>query len=575
MQLRVLLQLLTCESLRLLCRKRGIAPSHARKADLVEALSKGSLTVASALGAIDPKAKSRLAGKLDLPLQASDEALLAALPAGPGDPVDGRWRVFPKARAFVRRLELRGTDDWRRYLRGEVHQATPLPEDIPPNPHVVYRGLGWKNYRDWLGPGPLRAHRSGSPYWSFRRAREFARSLEIASYSEWIAYRQGKLRERLGTKPHYIPGSPQSTYSFDWVDWGDWLGTGRKVSRRSRNHMDFEEARDFARSLGLESVAAWRSYARGNLVHPLGPCPSTIPVTPDAVYRGEGWVSYPDWLGYAPVSFEEARSFARGLELRNKEEWGAFSRGERPDKGRRPKKIPSNPARQYPEEWQGWADFLGTQNLSWLQRQAQFWPFEKARAFARELGLAGQAEWIDWAAGRRPDLPAKPKEVPSAPRTAYPEEFVSTADWLGIRPRGASVTSVKLPFEEARAFVRALNLSSSAQWREYRRGERPDLGERPPQIPADPRKAYRGEFVSMPDWLGLPARGPALTALRWSFQEAREFARSLGLRSSAEWQDYSKGLREDLPPRPDGVPGDPRKAYRGEFVSMPDWLGYG
>ena len=80
MQLRVLLQLLTCESLRLLCRKRGIAPSHARKADLVEALSKGSLTVASALGAIDPKAKSRLAGKLDLPLQASDEALLAAKP---------------------------------------------------------------------------------------------------------------------------------------------------------------------------------------------------------------------------------------------------------------------------------------------------------------------------------------------------------------------------------------------------------------------------------------------------------------------------------------------------------------
>jgi hypothetical protein len=54
-----------------------------------------------------------------------------------------------------------------------------------------------------------------------------------------------------------IPAHADKTYKdHGWKGWGDWLHTGRIVTS-SYGHRPFEEARAFARSLGLKNFLEW------------------------------------------------------------------------------------------------------------------------------------------------------------------------------------------------------------------------------------------------------------------------------------------------------------------------------
>jgi hypothetical protein len=53
------------------------------------------------------------------------------------------------------------------------------------------------------------------------------------------------------------------------------------------------------------------------------------------------------------------------------------------------------------------------------------------------------------------------------------------------------------------------------------------------------------------------------------FEEAREYVRSLRLKSQAEWMKYSKSGK-----CPSDIPTVPQKVYQDEWRSLPDWLGY-
>src|SRR5262249_49966067 len=81
------------------------------------------------------------------------------------------------------------------------------------------------------------------------------------------------------------------------------------------------------------------------------------------------------------------------------------------------------------------------------------------------------------------------------------------------------------PFEEARAFVRGLDLKSVREWEDYSKS-----GERPDDIPSNPSLVYK-HWISWGNWLGREWR---------PFEEARAYARGLGLRSSGEWREYCK-----------------------------------
>ena len=53
------------------------------------------------------------------------------------------------------------------------------------------------------------------------------------------------------------------------------------------------------------------------------------------------------------------------------------------------------------------------------------------------------------------------------------------------------------PFDEARGFVRSLQLKNTREWEEYR-----NSGKKPDDIPSHPNVIYKNDWVSWPDWLG-------------------------------------------------------------------------
>jgi len=120
-----------------------------------------------------------------------------------------------------------------------------------------------------------------------------------------------------------------------------------------------------------------------------------------------------------------------------------------------------------------------------------------------------------------------------------------------------------LPFEEARAIVREMGLKSHEEWQAWCRDARPA------NIPSAPNRTYKDKWQSWPDWLGYGEGDPKSDEFL-AFEEAREIVRKVGLKSCKEWWEWSRDHRPaDIPSRPDRTYADE------EWVSYPDWMGYG
>lgn len=314
------------------------------------------------------------------------------------------YRSFGEARAFARSLGLRSGDEWFAFAK-----SGRLPSDIPADPRSIYRDSGWHSMRDWLLVGTVAV--PSAKWRPFEEARAFVRGLNLNDEEEWRAYSKSVRR------PADIPAAPALVYSGSgWQGMGDWLGTGR---RRGSGWRQFTQARHFARSLALTSVAEWRAFCRSS--HR----PKDIPTNPWTVYRDLGWISVSDWLGSRRRraegwrTFVEAREFVRSLGLRSQAEWNEFSRS-----SQRPDDIPASPRDVYAQSgWISTADWLGTS-----RRRGEGWrPFIEARRVVRELGLTSQRQWYLYSrSGRRP------RDIPSNPSVVYRTEgWRGYPDWLG------------------------------------------------------------------------------------------------------------------------------------------------
>jgi len=189
------------------------------------------------------------------------------------------YRPFEQARTFARSLDLKSSTEW--YTYGKSGKR---PSDIPSNPNVAYRDLGWLNMGDWLGTD--RVSNRDVEFRPFEQARAFVRNLGLNSSPEWRNYCKS------GKRPSDIPSNPQRTYRNEgWSGWGDWLGSGF-IATHLRKYRPFEQARTFAQNLGLKSSEEWKKYCKS------GKLPIDIPNNVKRTYRNEGWSNWGDWLGY-------------------------------------------------------------------------------------------------------------------------------------------------------------------------------------------------------------------------------------------------------------------------------------
>ncbi|WP_066164708.1 restriction endonuclease [Aliarcobacter cryaerophilus] len=278
---------------------------------------------------------------------------------------------FEEAKAFVKKLNLRNYEDWNDYCQGKFPNLPKKPQNIPRDPNLRYR-KEWINWEDWLTGQATKIFGEWRP---FKEAREFVRSLNLKGQIEWRKYCKGELAG-YPAKPEDIPASPSDRYTKEdgWVDYGDWLGTGRK--RRGNNvenddtWLTYEEARNFVHLLKLKDGAQWQQYINNELNLPIKP--SNIPNSPNFVYKDSGWISWPDWLGNSSsrkarvknaLSFEEAREFVRNLKLKNTYEWRDYIKGKLNGYEPIPDNIPKSPNIVYKNcGWIGMNDWLGTKH---------------------------------------------------------------------------------------------------------------------------------------------------------------------------------------------------------------------
>lgn len=412
-----------------------------------------------------------------------------------------RWRPFEEARDLARSLGLPSVRAWRAWVWRE------RPKDVPPQADAAYAGLGWQGWGDFLGTGRLGTR--GRTFRSFQAARAFARRLGLKSSADWHAWCAGK-RPDLPARPPDVPVIPHRTYKGTWQGMGDWLGTGTVQTQR-REFLPFAAARRFVRSLGLRNQGEYFAWLRGQRPE-LARSPGALPAHPPRTYA-DRWGGWGDFLGTGSVHprvvsagflpFAKARAFARTLGLRSMAEWHRWAKGAMPGKPPRPPSIPTNPNKVYAERgWRGFGDWLGTGRLE--PGAVAPWPFRRARAFVRALGLRSATEWEAWRKGALPGKPARPPQVPTNPWRTYAQEWTTIADWLGKPPGKRRRWR---PFEEARALARGLALDSPREWKAYAAGRRADLPPKPADVPSNPAQVYAEQgWSGFPDWLGRPRR---------------------------------------------------------------------
>ncbi|MDO8541491.1 MAG: hypothetical protein Q7S40_13715 [Opitutaceae bacterium] len=405
-------------------------------------------------------------------------------------------------------------------------------------------------------------------YRSYEEAAAFARSHNAKSQSQWRA-----LIDNLGSKwPADIPKSPDKSYARNgWTNWGTFFGTGAFGSKLKR-FRPFDEAREFIRSLQLKSSDEWHPYCTGRL---LGKpkLPFDIPSTPEKCRAyAEKWAGWADWLGYEDVrapwcAFDQAREFARRLNLRGQQHWKAYCSGKRPELPAKPDDIPAAPWKSYEGAgWTSWGDWLGHGMVGTTVRN--YFSYTEARDVVRALHLPSRTAWNALTASNR-----QPERVPRSPERTYAEKgWINWTDWLGMEVREVKRTRKRAfvfrDFDSARAFVHALRLPGSLAWPRYLNGDFPDKPTFPSDIPRNPKDYYREQWRGWGDWLGTGTLAPSDRKFR-SFEAARAFARAQGFRNGKDWIAWSKHPGN----RPPDIPGSPATYYKGKgWISWPDFL---
>ena len=205
------------------------------------------------------------------------------------DQPDPKWLYFRDARDIVQSYGLEYDEEWHVLVRGEYENKSPLPEDIPPNPDVIYRNVGWRGWSDWLISPENR-----KVYSSFYKSREFARSLKLKTKNQWLEYVSQENPSFLKYKIN-IPIKPWLEYrDKGWKSWAGWFGV--QIEFR-----DFKTTRKFVRTLKFKTVSEWKDYCSGHSFKH-GKKAKNIYAYPDIAFKNSGWKGWDDWFGISLFS---------------------------------------------------------------------------------------------------------------------------------------------------------------------------------------------------------------------------------------------------------------------------------
>lgn len=276
------------------------------------------------------------------------------------------YRTYEEASSYAKSCGIKTYAEWLDFCgnRGRFKGKQIRPRDIPAMPNIKYKKK-WQGWGVFLGTNNVSNRKK--TFTTYKEARAIVQRLKVESVGEWR-----KICKK-GLKPKSIPSSPNEYYKGrGWISWKEFL---------CKDIMTFEEARQFARNLSLSSKTfqGWREFAATS------ERPKNLPFHPERYYRGQGWVSWSDFLGGQRKgrrkTYKEAKRYARGLQLRDYVEWG-----ERYQAGLLEPSVPYDPSSVYKKEWQGWEVFLGTGD------KYRVWSYRKSGDYLSQIGIKSATE---------------------------------------------------------------------------------------------------------------------------------------------------------------------------------------
>lgn len=461
--------------------------------------------------------------------------------AGWRDFYGNEYLLFEEARSFVRSLDLKTQEGWKEYSK-----SGKKPANIPANPYGVYKNKGWIDWIDWVGGDAING--KSREFLTFPEAREFVRSLNLKCRKDWWDYWQ---EHRLLD----IPMSVDRIYKDEWISWGDFLGTGY-IHTWQREYLSFKEAKKLVKELPCNGQLEYQKMAKKKLL------PKGLPASPRLIYLRTGeWKGWDDWFGKEKsryiewLPFKEAKEQAlilcKKYDINSCEKWQELHREKKI-----PRNIPTYPNEVYnkDKEWDGWHDFLGKDPT--VRKKCII--FEKAKAFAIGLELKSCKEWKEYC-----DSGKKPFDIPFQPNRYYKDKgWINWSDFLGTNKRNSSSNRNFLTLENAKRFVRKLNIKNYAGWKEcYKSGKIPS------NIPAQPEMYYKNKgWVNWRHFLGA---GHKVGRDFLSIEDAKKVVEKFSIKSCNEWFRFFQKVE-----RPFNLPFNPRRYYKDKgWTNWPDFLG--
>ena len=267
----------------------------------------------------------------------------------------------------------------------------------------------------------------------------------------------------------------------------------------------FKLASDFTRKLGLKSINEWRLYAKSNKR------PYYIPYHPERNYSEfEKLGGYNYWLNIKTLSnwdksdnfftYNEAKFFlkeeCRGV-VNSMGTFHKWAKGQFKTLPKMPKKMPKKPWGAYENEWISTYDFFGTKQKkvkkgTYPHKNFKKISYSELKMICQENNLQTRLECRNWLFDNKDFFNKKGFYAPLKGGESY-KEFEGWAKFLNSknsRVLAHRKNKVIFSYNEAKMFLKELNLKSKTEFYNYIKGMYKSKKEVSVNLPRAPRNYY-------------------------------------------------------------------------------------
>ncbi len=187
---------------------------------------------------------------------------------------------------------------------------------------------------------------------------------------------------------------------------------------KKTKRLSYEEAKKIVRTMCLKNSGEYKKVFEKMLKL------KRLPKCPQEVYKNEGWVSWPVFLGNEQkstkyISYNEAKKYVNSLGLTSVGEWKQLCKQKKI-----PFNIPYNPMSTYKGKgWCGMGEWLGK---TYKSRIRKFYSYEEAKTIIQRFNLKSVDEFYELI--KRGELPYK---FPKNPQHKYEGKWECWPTFLG------------------------------------------------------------------------------------------------------------------------------------------------